>query len=295
MAQPRGPAATLALRFEGREIPAVPGETIAAALVANGVKAFGEGKDGAPRGLFCGMGVCHDCLVAVDGRAGQRACLVKAEAGMDVRAQNSGTVKLAQASAGLAQLPGGALPRLETDVLVIGAGPGGLHAALAARNAGAQVFLLDERPATGGQYFKQGASALAPVPDRQMRQGAKLIAQVRASGTAIESETLVWGIERDAAGALSVAAYGKGSARLYQPKMLVIATGAYEKPVHVPGWTLPGAMTTGAAQTLLRSYGVAPGRRIVFAGNGPLNLQVACEAMAAGAADVTLVEAAPAP
>ena len=60
----------------------------------------------------------------------------------------------------------------------------------------------------------------------------------------------------------------------------------------MPGWTLPGVMTTGAAQTLLRSYGVLAGRRILVAGNGPLNLQVACELRRAGAEVVAVAEAA---
>ena len=63
----------------------------------------------------------------------------------------------------------------------------------------------------------------------------------------------------------------------------------------MPGWTLPGVMTTGAAQTLLRSYRVLPGRRVVVAGNGPLNLQVACELHRAGAKIVAVAELAPRP
>jgi NAD(P)H-nitrite reductase large subunit len=80
--------------------------------------------------------------------------------------------------------------------------------------------------------------------------------------------------------------------RSVAPKRLVVATGAYERGFPVPGWTLPGVMTTGALQTLLRSYRVLPGRRIVIAGNGPLNLQVAIEAARAGAEVLAVVEAA---
>src|SRR5229473_4959110 len=72
-------------RFDGREIEALAGETIAAALAAADVVAVRQARSGAPRGPFCGMGVCFDCLVTVDGRPSQRACLTKVEAGMDVR------------------------------------------------------------------------------------------------------------------------------------------------------------------------------------------------------------------
>jgi thioredoxin reductase len=75
----------------------------------------------------------------------------------------------------------------------------------------------------------------------------------------------------------------------------VIATGAYERPRMVPGWQLPGVMTTGAAQTLWRSYRTLPGRRVVVAGSGPLNLQVAIELTRGGAEILAVCEAAPSP
>src|SRR3954471_4759304 len=72
-------------RFDGREIEALEGETIAAALAASDIVAVRQARSGAPRGPFCGMGVCFDCLVTVNGRPSQRACLTKIEAGMNVR------------------------------------------------------------------------------------------------------------------------------------------------------------------------------------------------------------------
>ncbi|HEY0418467.1 MAG TPA: (2Fe-2S)-binding protein, partial [Acetobacteraceae bacterium] len=72
------------LRFEGQEIPAIEGETIAAALSAAGILTFRHMPSGAPRGLHCGMGACFDCVVTVDGRIGQRACMTKAADGMTV-------------------------------------------------------------------------------------------------------------------------------------------------------------------------------------------------------------------
>src|ERR1700738_262590 len=73
------------ITFDGTEIEALPGETVAAALAAADIVAVRETRSHAPRGPFCGMGVCFDCLVTVDGRPSQRACLTKIEAGMDVR------------------------------------------------------------------------------------------------------------------------------------------------------------------------------------------------------------------
>ena len=92
-----------------------------------------------------------------------------------------------------------------------------------------------------------------------------------------------------------VAAIVAGQSTLYRPKRLVLATGAYEQSPTIPGWTLPGVMTVGGLQTLARSYRVAPGERIVIAGNGPLCLQTAAELLDGGANVVAVLEAAPRP
>lgn len=74
--------------FDGREIVAFPGETIAAALLAAGIRSLRRTEKGdRPRGLFCGMGVCFDCLVTVDGRPHLRACMTQAQPGMTVITQ----------------------------------------------------------------------------------------------------------------------------------------------------------------------------------------------------------------
>jgi D-hydroxyproline dehydrogenase subunit alpha len=82
---------------------------------------------------------------------------------------------------------------------------------------------------------------------------------------------------------------------IFRPRRIVLATGAHERPVALPGWTLPGVMTTGALQTLVRAQRVCPGERVLIAGNGPLNFQLACELLACGVKPVAVVEAAPRP
>lgn len=79
---------TYSIRFDDRNVPAAPGQTVAAALWAAGVRSWRLTRDrGAPRGLFCGIGVCFDCLVTIDGVPNQRACLVPARPGMSVHTQ----------------------------------------------------------------------------------------------------------------------------------------------------------------------------------------------------------------
>jgi len=292
------PGARLAILFEGQQLAAVPGETVAATLVAHGHLAQGTGKGGQPRGLYCGMGVCHDCLVTINGGPSARACLTKVADGMCVERQATGQLRLSPDAADLAPLRQAPAPVRHVDVLVVGAGPGGLSAALVARRAGLDVLMLDERPAAGGQFYKQ---PIAPAtarggrgPDAQARAGRALIKAAEAAGVAIDTGTLVWGAARADEGQIELETFAGTVAGRVVARTLVVATGAYERPLVVPGWTLPGVMTTGAAQTLWRSYGVTPGRKVLIAGNGPLNLQVAAELLAAGCA-VTVLEAAPPP
>src|SRR5262249_5132693 len=180
------------------------------------------------------------------------------------------------------------------DVLVVGAGPAGLAAARALALAGAEVVVLDERLHAGGQYFKPLApshQADVAVLDRQFRDGAVLRQSAVLAGVAIVNEATVWA----AFSPHEIAAVVAGQSQLYRPRRLLLATGAYEQVRPVPGWTLPGAMTVGGLQTLARSYRVAPGQRIVIAGNGPLCLQTAAELVEGGADVVAVLEAAPRP
>ncbi|MBS0541835.1 MAG: FAD-dependent oxidoreductase, partial [Proteobacteria bacterium] len=281
------PAEPVKITFDGREVEALPGETIAAALSAADIVAVRETRRRAARGPFCGMGVCFDCLVTVDGKPSQRACLTKIEAGMDVRSEPPQTPLPVMSPA----LPA---EEIACDVLVVGAGPAGLSAARALAEAGAQVIVADERLAPGGQYFKplaESQSADIASLDRQFRDGLALRDKAMRAGVRILSETTVW----SAFSATEVAALVAGRSTLFRPKRLVLATGAYEQALIVPGWTLPGVMTVGALQTLARSYRVAPGRRIVVAGNGPLCLQTAAELIDGGANVVAVLESAPEP
>jgi glycine/D-amino acid oxidase-like deaminating enzyme len=279
-------AEAVGITFDGRPLSALPGETVAAALSAAGILAYRRTASGAPRGLWCGMGACFDCLVTIDGRANQRACLAKVAPGMVVESAPPA------APAPLAPEPAARAEEIAPEVLVVGAGPAGLSAAIAAAEAGCDVVVLDERDAAGGQYLKPLASSHAhAAPDRQFRQAAALRARAAAAGVAFHHGATVWG----AFGPQELGVLAGGRNLVARPRRLILAPGAHERPVPIPGWTLPGVMTTGALQTLARANRVSPGRRVVIAGNGPLNLQLACELVEGGVEVVAVLEAAPKP
>jgi thioredoxin reductase len=278
--------------FEGKEIRCRAGVSLAAALTDAHELDLRDAGDSDVRGVFCGMGVCQECRLTVNGQHGTRACMTPARESLKVSRH------VHRPSAGV---PSGRSidsqnsELVEPDVLVIGAGPGGLIAASVAAESGAEVILLDERPMAGGQFYKQPLS-FDEVPkslsgDRQFADGRSLIERARRSGASLLAGRVVWGTFAPN----DFAVFDGACSRIYRPKRTIVATGAYERGLPLPGWTLPGVMTTGAAQTMMRSYGVLPGGRVLIAGNGPLNLQVALELKRAGVNVVAVAELADAP
>ena len=285
------PSAGVRFRFDGVEVHGLEGETIAAALAAAGIVNLGRRRDGSGRGLWCGMGVCQECIVTVNGVPSVRACMTKVQQDASVEAQGYAAQLPTVARAAPCTVSGDVR---RPQVLIVGAGPAGLSAARAAALCGATVTVLDERSTAGGQYFKQVAPSHAVSDptriDAQARTGRALIDEVERLGVQVLRDATVWA----GFAPKELAITKDGAHHVMSPERLILATGAYERGEPLPGWTLPGFMTTGAAQTLLRAYRVVPGQRVLVAGNGPLNLQLAAELVSAGVNVVAVVEAAPA-
>jgi len=283
-------AAQVGLVIDGMRVTALTGETIAAAMVASGRHQFGCDIRERPIGLGCGMGACLACQVEVAGIGRVRACMVPVAEGMRVA-----TAVPAAVGGMRAAIPA---ESAACDVAIVGAGPAGLAAAQILAHAGLTVTILDERSSPGGQYFKPLAAShrFAGRPtDGQFARGQALLQSVLQSGAAILSGAAVWDIAPHTDTHIELMYERQGKAGALRARAALMATGAIERPWIVPGWTLPGAMTTGAAQTLARAYRVAPGKRIVVCGNGPLNLQLAAELVAGGAQVAAVVEAASSP
>lgn len=194
------------------------------------------------------------------------------------------------------------------ELAVIGAGPAGMAAALAAADDGVGVVLLDGAADAGGQFWRPTARQLrARAPERLYHAWSaweklrdRLAAHRESGRITFLAERHVWHVE-------SVQSVGSRESgfvvhALVGPEQrksetvsadgLVLATGGYERVLPVPGWTLPGVVTAGGAQAMLKAGLVLPGRRVVVAGSGPLLLPVAAGLAAAGADVAGLYESA---
>lgn len=178
------------------------------------------------------------------------------------------------------------------DCVVVGGGPAGLAAARAAATAGVKVMLIDENPQPGGQYYRQMPATFQVTDPRRLgretAEGRQLIDEIRELGIEVRLDTVAWGVFDGLTVAL---AHGEQSERV-AARTLVLAPGAYDRPVPFPGWTLPGVVTAGGAQNLMKAYRVLPGRRVLVAGSGPLLLVVAHYLLAGGAEVAAVCEAA---
>lgn len=178
------------------------------------------------------------------------------------------------------------------DVAVVGAGPAGLAAGAMCARAGLATVVLDENPEVGGQVYRSITST--PVTRKEVLgadywRGAALARDLVESGASIARETVVWSVSRNREIALS----SRGQTQMLAARRIILATGAIERPFPIPGWTLPGVMTAGGAQTLLKSSALVPKGRVVLAGSGPLLWLLAAQLLRAGGTIDAILDTTP--
>jgi D-hydroxyproline dehydrogenase subunit alpha len=172
------------------------------------------------------------------------------------------------------------------DIAVVGGGPAGIAAAARAAEAGARVVVLDEGLQLGGQIWRGG-----PGHDRPQLATHWLRRLERSSARTLVATAVVDAHRIRDGGITLVGESANGSCRVRAAR-LILATGARERFLPFPGWTLPNVVGVGGLQALLKSGSVIAGRRIVIAGSGPLLLAVAASLSANGARVVLIAEQA---
>ncbi|MBI2831902.1 MAG: FAD-dependent oxidoreductase [Chloroflexi bacterium] len=181
----------------------------------------------------------------------------------------------------------------EVEIAIIGGGPGGICAAAEAAKCGAHVVLLDENPGLGGQIYRRLPGGFAVRDEGRLGkdyvEGTKLIRELEQHKEKVEviSGAVVWGVfPGNEIAFLS----GDRNERL-KANRVILAEGAYDRPVPFPGWTLPGVITGGAALRMVKAERILPGERLLLAGTGPLQLALGAHLVQAGAKVVAILEA----
>ncbi|VFR47503.1 Opine oxidase subunit A [plant metagenome] len=178
---------------------------------------------------------------------------------------------------------------MDYDLVVIGAGPAGMAAAVEGAELGLQVLLLDEQSQAGGQIYRRVQHAgpqAARILGSDYTAGRELVRRLHASG----AQTCFGAFVFDVSPQREVAFQAERRVQQVRARHLVIATGAMERASPFPGWTLPGVMTAGAAQIALKADAVIPSGRVAIAGCGALLLLVAQQLLQAGVTLAAVIE-----
>lgn len=179
------------------------------------------------------------------------------------------------------------------DLVIVGAGPSGLSAAIEAAKRGMEVIIFDENEKPGGQLFKQihkfFGSKEHHAKIRGFKIGQELLKEANELGVEVVLNATVIGLYDDKEITVKI---GDGINH-YKGDAVIVATGAAENMVTFPGWTLPGVIGAGAAQTMMNLHGIKPGNKVLMLGSGNVGLVVSFQLMQAGCEVVALVDAAP--
>jgi sarcosine oxidase subunit alpha len=285
--------------FQKKKIVGEEGDTIASALHAAGVRTLTTSlKYDSPRGFFCGIGKCSSCLMRVNGVPNVRTCIAPLKDGIIVEMQG----KLALLPD--AKFSGEPKKTLTVDVLVVGAGPAGLCAALESATQGASVLLVDENQRVGGQLIKQTHKFFGSKQERAGTRGIDIAKELETDVQNLQQEgkiqmmtdaTVIGYYESEKKHRFGIVQRCEYQSILYDVRCdaAILACGAMENMLLFPGNDLPGVYGAGAVQTLMNVYGVKPGERVLMVGAGNVGLIVSYQLLQAGIAVDRVVEAAP--
>lgn len=266
---------TVTLSVNGQSVAVPASSMVSAAIAVSRVSHFRSSIKGERRGAICGMGICFECRVTIDGEAHQRSCQTPCREGMVVMTGEDYSDSYGR-------------PRTirrttrTCDVLVVGSGPAGLAAAWAASKSGSRVTVIDDNQAPGGQIWRSESKA------RASSDSAKWFERVRQA----KIDTVKGGRVFDASQTGRVLAETTDGVVEILYQSLILATGARERFLPFPGWSLPNVCGAGGLQALVKSGLPIEGKRVVVAGSGPLLLAVADYLRKRGADLVMIAEQA---
>ncbi|MBN1825395.1 MAG: (2Fe-2S)-binding protein [Candidatus Eisenbacteria bacterium] len=279
---------TVRFTFNGRDLKGREGEAVSSALFAGGVRVFGHHhKDGGAQGIYCANGQCAQCTLIIDG-VPLKSCVTPLREGMDVRSLE-GLPELLEVP------PPGVDPpeRIETDVLILGAGPSGMAAAIELGKVGVRTILADDKDRLGGKLVLQTHKFFGSVEDCHAGTRGTEIARILEREIAELPDVDVW-LQSIALGVYSDRTIGirrSDGYKIVAPKTLLVSAGAREKSIVFPGCDLPGVYGAGAFQTLVNRDAVRSSDRIFVLGGGNVGLIAAYHALQADMTVVGLAEA----
>lgn len=277
--------------FNSQTMLAYEGEMIASALIANGIYVFGHHhKDGSAQGIFCANGQCAKCSVIADG-VPVKSCMTEVKPGMRVKSVE-----------GLPEIPWeqgvstrAKIQEIYTEVLIIGAGPSGISAAIELGNKDISTLLVDDKTILGGKLVLQTHKFFGSEQDSRAgsrgHEIAKLLAkevQELKSVTVWTNSTVLFVFSDQKVGVIKDGIY-----KLVIPKLILNAAGAREKFLRFSGNDLARIYGAGAFQTLVNRDLVRPTNRLFIIGGGNVGLIAAYHALQAGIEVVGLAEAMP--
>ena len=185
------------------------------------------------------------------------------------------------------------------DILIIGAGPGGIGASLSLKNSNKKIALIDEKNSIGGQYYKKISKIFNIISfdklDDQMKEGIQYENKILDTNINLFLGYKIWGAYKNQNSEYEICCSKDNIDLRILSKKLIIASGSFEKPFFVNGWHLPNVFTTGGTQILVNSQKLLPGAEIIICGNGPLNFQLANELKKGGAIVKAVVESSKSP
>ena len=181
----------------------------------------------------------------------------------------------------------------QPQLVIIGAGPAGMAAASVANELNINTIVLDDQPASGGQIYRgidNSSEKLRGILGSSYTKGNALLPIANASSSVTWAHgASVWQVDQD----VTVYYTGGNGSSSVKADHVILATGAQERPMPFPGWTLPGVMTAGAVQIALKSSALIPDGKLVLAGSGPLLYLLAIQLLKAGGDVSALVDTTP--